>query len=60
MCGDLEGVFRPTPLGRDENMFAVIGGMEQEVALIRDAMDVVRKRGAMALPSIVTISPVLT
>ena len=41
-------------------MFAVIGGMEQEVALIRDAMDVVRKRGAMVLPSIVTISPALT
>ena len=41
-------------------MFAVIGGMEQEVALIRDAMDVVRKRGRMVLPSIVTISPVLT
>ena len=41
-------------------MFAVIGGMEQEVVLIRDAVDVVRKRGAMVLPSIVTISPVLT
>ena len=41
-------------------MFAVIGGMEQEVVLIRDAVDVVRKRGAMVLPSIGTISPALT
>ena len=41
-------------------MFAVIGGMEQEVALIRDAMDAVRKLGTMVLPSIVAILPVLT
>ena len=41
MCGDLKGVFRPMPLGKDENMFAAIGYMEQEAALIRDAMDVV-------------------
>ena len=60
MCGDLKGVFRPTPLGKDENKFAVIGGMEQEVALTRDAMDVVRKLGTMVLPSIVAILLVVT
>jgi len=60
MCGDLKGVFRPTPLGRDENMFAVIGGMEQEVVLIRDAVDVVRRLGTMVLPPIAAILPVLT
>ena len=60
MCGDLKGVFCPTPLGRDANMFAVIGDMEQESALIRDAMDLVRKLGNMVLPSIVAILLALT
>jgi len=41
-------------------MFAVIGGKEQEVVLIRDAVDVVRKLGAMVLPPIAAILPVLT
>ena len=40
-------------------MFAVIGDMEQEVALIRDAMDLVGKLGTMVLLSIVAILPVL-
>ena len=60
MCGDLKDVFRPTPLGRDEKIFAVIGDMEQEAALIRDAMDLVRKLGTMVLPSIVATLLVLT
>ena len=60
MCGDLKGVFRPTPLGRDQNMFAVLGEMEQEAALIRDIMDLVRKLGAKVLSSIVAILPALT
>ena len=60
MCGDLKGVFRPTPLGRNENVFAVLGDMEQEAALIRDAMDLVRKLGTTVLSSSVAILPALT
>ena len=41
-------------------MFASIGDMEQEEALIRDAMDLVRKLGTMVLPSIVATLLVLT
>ena len=41
-------------------MVAVIGGMEQEVVLIRDAVDVVRRLGTMVLPPIAAILPVLT
>ena len=41
-------------------MFAVIGDMEQESALIRDAMDLVRKLGTMVLSSIVVILPALS
>ena len=41
-------------------MLAVMGDMEQEAALIRDAMDLVKKLGTMVLSSIVAILPVLT
>ena len=41
-------------------MFAVLGEMEQEAALIRDAMDLVRKLGTMVLSSIVVILPALS
>ena len=41
-------------------MFAVLGEMEQEAALIRDIMDLVRKLGAKVLSSIVAILPALT
>ena len=41
-------------------MLAVIGDMEQEAALIRDAMDLVRKLGTTVLSSIVAILPALT
>ena len=41
-------------------MFAVLGEMEQEAALIRDIMDLVRKLGAKVLSSIGAILPALT